>query len=483
VVEELQGKEPQLDRPSPYALDTQKVTAPDLLAYALLGNPNASPTAENLALRKQFKQQKIHPLDNADTKIKRLTYDFTTDAAKVLEDAGFTLERRPLIVEEIRTRASFSRLTRMLSMLSSTTKGCKFLAENGHAVADGIRRCRKQQGREGRVRTRAVLQVLNNLILNFRSKGVELDPHLCTTALYHASKKLDFALIRRYLEDKSYQTTEKAIAAMNAMVVSHRRGTHVYSSLKQRLNKDEQSREVLRLLTGWDSGGISSPSKKRQACFASGIVSETKGDYLRSMFKEYFVALGYVGASDALWHEWESVPEDGRLGRHTENNDFRGIAEIFALAFLMAEDRNRALLVLKSSLKHDLIMAEGRPSQEPMQLGSQTRAKIMWYYRSNHMTLTKRLQKRLAKVFPENPETILQAIDDLLVPDWIRFINSKTAPEFHFYDIDWVEKDGVEGIAIMKGDEIVHFKPSSRQTSSQDTAKSSDPSSFSTNEQ
>ena len=48
-------------RSIPHAFHANTIAAPDLLAYALLGNPNASPTSDNLVLRTQFKYLKLQP--------------------------------------------------------------------------------------------------------------------------------------------------------------------------------------------------------------------------------------------------------------------------------------------------------------------------------------------------------------------------------------------------------------------------------------
>ena len=120
---------------------TKLFTGPDLLAYCHLGNPIASPTAENKeALQKKFKAQKSYALDNADTKIKWLISGLTTNPSKALERAGSI------------TVPLFSRLKLVLSMLSSSTEGCEFLAANGAAVAEAIRCCPKLQQYAGETR-------------------------------------------------------------------------------------------------------------------------------------------------------------------------------------------------------------------------------------------------------------------------------------------------------------------------------------------
>jgi hypothetical protein len=67
----------------------------------------------------------------------------------------------------------------------------------------------------------------------------------------------------------------------------------------------------------------------------------------------------------------------------------------------------------------------------------------------------------------------VQTLNDLLVPEWIESRESTRAPIaelFVHHSIDWVEKDGVEGISIKDVDgEILYFKPFSRRSLSLDT--------------
>ncbi len=531
-------------------LDIEAVTAPDLLSYALLGNPNAAPTPGNSLLRQQFHRLKVHPLDKADTKIKRLVYGFTTDAAKTLEVAGFTPENEPLIVEEMRNCRNFAKLRRLLSMLSSTTKGCEFLAANGQAVANGIYNC--EQHREERNVTPAVVScVLNDLVLNMLSKRVEIGPDLCNAGLYFASKSSCLLSIRNFLRIKkqySYESRIESRSVVNRLVTSHRRKFYDPTPYQ---NLEERNREILTLLTGWQSGGIPSPGEERQACFASDVFTNVLGEHESS---HLICALGYIGASDSIWHEWESDPvsvflRSGspndhafsylRIGPSLCNQYIRSRVEVFVLAFLMAEDRKRALDVLRSYIEHsarnqtfylpagsgeaetkhshqtksvpeEIDMPAGTPPLwrleqagsaekdaedtenvptsraertfiaynvwKPFQLCDETRAALKSYWMVNNLIATSRLRKRLEeplwlKCFPDNPESMLQALDDLLVPRW-----TKSAPAFNGHDsrhdIDWIERDGVEGIAVLKSGEVVFFKASNRKTSSQDAKTS-----------
>ena len=523
--EDTQTKDAQPNPLKSFALNIRAITAPDLMAYALLGNPNAMPTSGNLALREQFQKQKVHALDNADTKIKRLVYDFSTDESKVLENAGFTSEREELIAHEIRNLTSFSRFKRMIEMLSSTVKGCEFLNKNGAVVVEGIRHCRESQEPGTQVRAGWFLRVLNNLLLNTRSKGVRFGPDLCLGGLYYASRSLDLPSVREYLgifqafkhhEYNGIGATLWAIqSAMKALIIGHRRWT--------REDQEERNVTVLTLLTGWASGGVPSNAEKRQPCFAS-----ISREFLPFAEWEYSMALGYVGARDALWYEWQqhydnkhlrasAVKNSPSVGSSRDMNVAQRV-ELFALAFLMAEDHTSALQVLGTLFNQDgqyimsvqppdsplppeellgdfwdakdkLAASEEYPNLEDIaakpksgknswvklwpdappknfkMLMPLTCQKILWYYKAKNTTSTTKFRNQLETCFlPDKSETFLKIMSDFLVPEWIKFKRSRDAPfddKYARYVVDWVEHKGVEGVVIRKGNEIVHFKPSS----------------------
>ena len=533
AMEKTLKKELKRDPPARYTLDIQKITPPDLLAYALGGDPNASPTAQNLALRKQFRRQKVHPLDNADTKTKRLTYDFTTDASKALEDAGFTSELGEMVAQEIQNSTSFSSFKRMITMLSSTTNGCKYLAGNGGVVMEAIRRHRKHQGSKlGKsnyetVTSEQVLRVLNNLFLNLRLKGVDSGAELWSGGLYYASKSSNLPSVRRYLQlsqDKPYSPQLRELSAITEIAISHNRRSAFRPFGKHHMDKEEQRQEVLRILTGWSSKGSPSQGEERQLCFASHVVARrssnrtplegaplTSVGFARvdnsSRRIAYILALGYIGANNALWYEWSNdsahaVTEQNsrrectssasqHLGLHGE------VLEAFALAFLIAGDQQHALDVIRTFVRpesvdkdeslvqsfparrflnlevaHDVLSRPSKTSQQLIQLSYRTRLKILRYYMSHNVTPGQRLKERLESItFTGNPETILRAIGDVLVPEWMQSLLSRNAlcKTHSARDaVDWVEQDGVEGVAIIRGNEIVYFKPSSQRASTQD---------------
>lgn len=485
--EENVEMEVELDHKTPPALDLRAATAADLVQYALLGNPFAFRNDNNAQLRRIFDYLKVHDLDNADSKIKRLTYNFTTDSSKLLEGVGFIVEREPLILEQIRSCNSFRDLRRMISTISSTTEGCKFLAAKGADVDQGIWHCRKQlRGADRNDTIRAtsanVLKLLNNLRLNMESKGVALGPDLCNTALYYATKAFCFPSVQTYLrilDENSYGPTKEGVKAIAQMAVHTRHKLSLQSFPTLRMNQEERNREALQLLTGWQSDGSPQPSEKRQLSFASAVVARTSPTLRKLAYSNYIDALGHFGASSGLWYEWQDflgrvhriieVSSDSVAG---ETKELRRDVEVFAGAFLMTKEPERALQILKAFF--ELV---GNLQTTPHTLSYETYSRILWFYRWNNLAPTKLLLRHLEKFPFLGPEAIFQKLNDMLVPEWV---SSRDSADLHFedrserYSIDWIEQEGVQGVGIKDGSKkILYFKPSSPHPSSPERELSS----------
>jgi hypothetical protein len=490
-------KEVQINPKTPQAFYLRAATAPDLMQYALLGNPFASPKDNNAELRKVFSHHKVHDLDNADSKVKRLTFNFTTDSSKLLEGAGFTAERGPLVLEQIRECNSFDNLRRIVSTISSTVEGCKFLAGNGADIVEGIARCRKPVGAEDRANNKGptaanVLRLLNNMHLNMQSKMVSIGSDLCNAALYYASKTFCLSSVQTYLKIlryKNYGPKKRTTWAMNQLAINQRRGPNFQSTRNQYMDNEERKRQVLKLMTGWENNGTPQHQEKQQISFGSTVVMRSYGSFSKLVYATYIESLGYLGASDALWHEWqyglrtkvpisEALLSDALLKDDIPDSvaarDLREKTEVFALAFLMAGNPERALHVLESFF--DLDVAHTSPNLESPTnvLCGHTRHKILWYYKSNNLVPTERLQEQIATEFSfEGPRAIFQKLNDMLVPQWADSRESTEIPfedRFVHYSVDWIEKDGAEGVAIKDaGQRILYFEPSSQRTSGPDT--------------
>ena len=223
------------------------------------------------------------------------------------------------------------------------------------------------------------------------------------------------------------------------------------------MDSKERRTEVLRLLTGWESGGISQSGEDEKASFASltrhQVFRYTLFDALR------IISLGSIGASEALWYEWENSAMRGKSR-----------AEIFAIAFLLAKHPKHALSVLKSHYNKNVHTdTEGDPEpasaadiveesteaigqdgrHEPDQkelltftLESVSRKALHRYYRSHGLVFTNRALRRIDEIFSGGPEHILKVLDNFLVLEWIESNEKRDAPVTQG-TIDWVQQDGV----------------------------------------
>ena len=416
--EENPEDEGQIHPNAPQAFNLCAATAPDLMKYALLGSPFASPKENNAELRKVFIHHKIHELDNADSKVKQLTFDFITASSKLLEGARFADERGQLVLEQIRKCCSFDELKRMVSTISSTVEGCKFLATNGYDLVEGIERYRKAASAEDYASNRGpttanVLRFLNNLHLSMQSKMVSIGSELCSAGLYHSSKTFCLSSVRTYLKSLSqenFQPKKRAIRAMNQLAVNQRRRPSYQSTRNQYMGSVEQGRQVLKLMTGWETNGIPQYREKRQISFGSIVVTRSHGHSSKIAYATYIESLGYLRASDALWSEWLDglrnmppaseilLPEDilkGNVHDSLAARDFRENTEVFALAFLLADDPKRALQVLETFSELDIPHTSVNLESPTNVLCDHTMHKILWYYKSNNLVSTKRLQEQL----------------------------------------------------------------------------------------
>lgn len=352
-------------------LRTLNTMPPDLLSYALLGDPLATGASKrNPQLRKLFRSRMVQPEDSAETKLQQLTLNFTMDEAERFSATGFGEASELAIVDHITEIKAFSRLHRTISMLSRTIEGCQFLARNGFAILESIRSCRKEQGdRRGnltlpteKITGNMVLRLLNNLQLNMESKGVEIGPRLCNAGLYYAGKTFNLPAIRKYLQilwANSYTIDWRAVAALRALV---RAMKHTPKGLDQ--SKHNKKSDVLQLVTGWEEEGNQQDGGKRNLSFASLLHQDTSTDFLMCLYPRYLLALGELKSSWALWAEWMSAEADAdkmrfpALLRGDEHLRFR--ARMFAFALLVGGDKQRALEVLRSvPTTHEDTFTEG----------------------------------------------------------------------------------------------------------------------------
>lgn len=212
------------------------------------------------------------------------------------------------ILETIRRCDKFVVLQRATGLLTRTVEGCRFLASNGAVILDGIRQCRiKIIGQEPFMTTGVVLEYITNLTTNMESKGVEVGPIICDLGLYYASKVSMFSVIKRYIDmaiSRQYHPAERHPRQLRC----HReKALHVFAfrppwldALDLYRTHEIQMEAALKLLTGWNVGGVPSDGEKRQPSFANFTLDGAH------MYREYMLTLGRLGASEALLCEWSN---------------------------------------------------------------------------------------------------------------------------------------------------------------------------------
>jgi muconolactone delta-isomerase len=429
----------QLDSTLPkVSLRTQTVTPPDLLQYALLGDPSGY-TSRRSWLPLIFKRRAIQVHDNAATKIQQLTHDFTTDASKTLKAAGFEKNSSWFIQEGLFDRQTFSRLARQLTMLSTTDEGCHFLASKGTLVYNVIRKCRMHGFDKGTsekvtvVKISEVVELLNNLTRNMISRGKRIGHGIYNAGLYYASKASILPAIKMYLEigrrDKYHTFTGFEVAMMNLQSEYTKRISPPtrWAAWKGNVQKRE---EMLKLITGWDSSEVSF----REAIFASNYPKVQRGAYRR-----YILGIGEMGFRDALWGEWRSRPAFFA----DSNEELR--AQLFAMAFVLAKDQDRALGVLD-------IWAKRSEYRNP---DPDLRAELFSMHYSFHgLKPSAELIRMTKENVPQDPDLALEFFERLLVVDYPKF-----EPDTRF-TLEWATRDEKEGLLVMplEGQDPIYWK-------------------------
>lgn len=471
------------------AFKTQTVTSPDLLHYALLGDPHASPSRENDTLRRIFKGRLIHPNDKAEIKVEQLTLDFTTDASQNLARAGFAQGQKDAVLEEIRVCESFTRLQRMISMISSSVNGCKFLADSGPDIVDRIRLCRKAQGleflRPSEISATAVLNLLNNLHLNMKSKGVHFPPSLCNAGLYYASKAFDLPAVRMYLCEISEMShtsnwhTGQALRRLQQHIMGKTTNKRPWFPW---MGENSRTAEVVKLITGWASPSGPTLEEERQLSFVN-LLSHERSRYFKDttgyredLYRTYILGLGELGLADILWREW-STPDLTRISqRYVDDRFLKARVQTFAVAFLLAKDIDRALSIFNSvQWKRHSSNSQSLepPSQPSASTSSQKDSRdelrkavplmqclIMHHYSFHGLMPSDKLlsmvvkESLVEKQTPrDQPEKALKAIERLLLTGF----HSTRAKNL---TLDWATFDGQEGLLVMPklGSRPAYFK-------------------------
>jgi hypothetical protein len=423
------------------SLKTQGITPTDLLQYALLGDPWGYTTGIAW-LRLIFKRRGIQIQDDEATKVQQLTHDFTTDASKTLKAAGFQQDDHGNIRTGLLRQQTFLSLARQLTMLSTTDEGCHFLASNGMLVYNAIRKCRmhgfdrQKSGPVSVVRISEVLEMLNNLTRNMMGRGVDIGDGIYNAGLYYASKASILPAIKMYLEiglRHNYHAYQGFEFALRNLQLEYATGISPPTRWAAWKEHGERREELLKLITGWNSSGRSF----RELIFTS---KHPDPETQRSAYRRYILGIGEMGFSDALWEEWQSQPAVLAISREGLQ------AQLFAMAFVLAKDRDRALEVLESFAKPPLHRSPDSISQAEL---------FFKQYSFHHLESSRTLTKMIKDDVPRDPQSALEFYERLLVVDYPKFIADTR------FTLRWETKDEKEGLLVMpqEGQDPIYWKP------------------------
>ncbi|PMD40883.1 hypothetical protein L207DRAFT_512316 [Hyaloscypha variabilis F] len=447
-------------------LKTLQTTPADLLAYALLGDPIATrANTMNPQFRMLFRSRMVQPEDSAETKLQQLAYDFTFDETERLRASGFGESPELAVVNHIFTMNVPSRLHRIISMLSRTTEGCLFLARNCSAVLESIRICRKSNKDRGMGKVRftgnMVLRLLNNLQLNMESKGIEFGPGFSNAGIYYAAKTSNLPAVRKYLQilrANSYATDWRTAGALQELSRAMKFTPHGINEAKHFKKSD-----FLRLVTGWEEG-IPQDGEKRDLSFASILYQDNSTQFTTCLYPRYLLAFGELRRNKALWAEWESMEETKLPPVIRGDHHLRFRARMFAFAFLIGGDKNRALKVLQSvPADHEDIVIKGHHelienweysggsfSNTPsISSGEWLLTLIYAHYSFNNVWPTGDLleiMKRAIRDLPKDPQEVLNQLDRFV----LRGLEGQGNERKMRY-VGWERNDtGQEGLSVMR---------------------------------
>jgi hypothetical protein len=343
-----------LPRPS----DIYQATASDFLGYAILGAPKSSGSNVHRELGQVFET----------TRLRRRKGTFAEDIRWLKDNAEIVNTSRQLSSEERLSEmfacSSISALRRFSSNATSNQDGCLFLATNDASLVKVMQNLLLS----GLPRSE-VLKYINSTIQVLTAQGVDPGRILVENGMFYAASLCLLQPLKHYIDmvvKRQYSATEYRIKALSALIGSitsmnegiDRRevGTTYWNHGRVR---DWYRRDALRIMTGWETGGIPRDGEKRENCFARIVQMEPSP----LAYFEYIQGLATLGASEAIWCEF-MYPEHAGLNREDRQLGNIKRAETFADAFLKAEDIRHALQLDVLSYSTTPQTASGRYLEE-----------------------------------------------------------------------------------------------------------------------
>jgi hypothetical protein len=427
---------------------TRAVTTIDLFTYAIKGDHFCSNSSDKLSLlRDIFDRLRIETRDTADSKLEQLLVNYTTKEETNLNEAGFQPsngENEEAIKKQITRYSSFRSLRRLVSMLSRTKAGCKFLARNGGSVAEGIMSCRQTarsrvaEQWDPRPHADDILKVLNNLRLNMESKGIEIGPDLCDIGLYFAASILQIQSMKTYLRlmvANNYQANRYTWLAMFKFfsIRQHREGQRKDVLLLKLMHNAGMAlkQTTMTLLTGWQASGVPQPGERRQPSFRSLVPNAGTEKASLDLFTTYILTLGYLQEHEAVWYEATNAMLPTSIRSFMAP---RPRACLFAIALLIADQPAKAKLLIESAFEEPNNTVYG-PVLVPA---------LLQYYRSQELHAGERLKNEIANLDTggRSGEEVFRRLEKLL------FFDKKAKRKRNEgvkWSVEWVDDEGENG--------------------------------------
>lgn len=453
--ETSEGKAPR------WILNAYRLTPHDLLSYAFLGDINPE-DRKHEELRTVLRHNDVYPMDSVNHKTEQLVSRFSKHPSRNLKRAGFDEARKLEIAAQISECPKFWQLRRMVSLLSSTEEGCKFITEHEELILKPVKNGWKsrQKGLVSRGYDERILRFLNNLSLRVKSRSIEPGPCLSKKGYYTAAATQNVPSMRLYSRMLAMHNLYNPLR--HAMLIAHAL-RHI--GVEDHIITEETRHELFSARNGnKSSNGVLDQKPPKLLESPSDDARDRREGFLD--YPILICILGEMGLKDELWSEWSASEKYTPPLQITDNEYKRFRAQMFATAFLLAKDRDRALNVLKAAPhgrkecvvaeEEEDLPAQGDIIQLVMQRQTSFSSRLCMcilfrgYYMAHQLSTTSKLNAVLWDSLghiPDDPVQTLNVIQQFLLAESLEE-STVNAPLNFRWTVDWEEFNGKQGLVI-----------------------------------
>lgn len=447
-------------KPPRWILNAYRLTPHDLLSYTFLGDINPE-DRKHEELRTVLKHNDVYPMDSVNHKIEQLVSRFSKHPSRNLKRAGFDEVRKLEIATQISECASFWQLRRMVTLLSSTKEGCKFIVDYEELILKSVKSSWKirQKGLVLRKYDERYLRLLNNLNLSLKARRIEPGPRLFKKGYNEAAATQNAPSMRLYSKMLAAHTPYNPIryALLMAQVLQ-------YIGVEDRIITEETRHELNSARNGnKSSNGVSSEKSPEILESLSGNAKDKMEGFLT--YPILICILGEMGLKDELWREWIASENYSRPPQITDNEYQKFRAHVFATAFLLAKDRDRALIVLETephgrnesmAAEEQSLPAHGNIIQLVMQRQTSFSSRLCMsiffrgYYMAHQLSISSNLNAilwdSLGHISNDSVQT-LNIIQRFLLVESMQE-STMNAPLDFWQTVDWGNFNGEQGLVV-----------------------------------